>query len=91
MAVNVEIYAAGDGISYPKPGHTVTVHYTGFLQDGKRFDSSRDRNKPFRFKLGAEQVIPGLDKGISQLSVGERARMTIPYILAYGDRGFPGL
>lgn len=47
--------------------------------------------KPFRFKLGAEQVIPGLDVGVSQLSVGERAKMTIPAHLAYGERGFPGL
>ena len=111
--VNVEIYAAGDGINYPKAGHTVSVHYTGnlplpfcrlytvlynynrfqigYLPDGKRFDSSRERGKPFRFKLGAEQVIPGLDSGIAQLSVGERAKMTIPASLAYGDRGFPGL
>jgi FKBP-type peptidyl-prolyl cis-trans isomerase len=58
--VTVEIFAAGDGINYPKSGNTVTVHYTGFLSDGSRFDSSRDRGKPFIFKLGAEQVIPGL-------------------------------
>jgi len=89
--VNVEIFAAGDGINYPRPGNTVTVHYTGFLKDGSRFDSSRDRGKPFKFKLGAEQVIPGLDLGVAQLSIGERAKVTIPAHLAYGDRGFPGL
>mmetsp|Transcript_17292 Transcript_17292/g.28913 ORF Transcript_17292/g.28913 Transcript_17292/m.28913 type:complete len:113 (+) Transcript_17292:84-422(+) len=89
--VTVEIFAAGDGINYPRPGHTVTVHYTGYLPDGARFDSSRDRNKPFKFKLGAEQVIPGLDLGVAQLSIGERAKMTIPPHLAYGERGFPGL
>ncbi len=55
------------------------------------FDSSRDRGKPFKFKLGAEQVIPGLDKGVSQLSIGERAKIMIPAHLAYADRGFPGL
>jgi FKBP-type peptidyl-prolyl cis-trans isomerase len=60
--VKVEIFAAGDGINYPRTGHTVTVHYTGFLPDGAIFDSSRDRGRPFRFKLGSEQVIPGLDK-----------------------------
>jgi FK506-binding protein 1 len=65
----------------------------GFLKDGtnKRFDSSRDRDKPFRFKVGAEQVIPGLDKGIQQLSTHERAKIIIPYQEAYGERGFPGL
>jgi len=57
--VRVEIFAAGDGINYPRPGNIVTVHYTGFLVDGNRFDSSRDRGKPLKFKLGADQVIPG--------------------------------
>ena len=89
--VKVEIFAAGDGINYPRPGNTVTVHYTGFLADGSRWDSSRDRNKPFKVKIGAEQVIHGLDWGVAQLSIGERAKMTIPAHLAYGDRGFPGL
>jgi FK506-binding protein 1 len=89
--VIVEIFAAGDGINYPRKGNTVTVHYTGYLADGTRFDSSRDRNKPFKFKLGMEQVIPGLDLGVAQLSIGERAKMTIPPHLAYGERGFPGL
>mmetsp|Transcript_79864 Transcript_79864/g.159477 ORF Transcript_79864/g.159477 Transcript_79864/m.159477 type:complete len:110 (-) Transcript_79864:325-654(-) len=89
--VKVEIFAAGDGINYPRTGQTVTVHYTGFLPDGAIFDSSRERGKPFHFKLGSEQVIPGLDKGISQLSIGERAKIYIPASYAYGDRGFPGL
>ena len=52
---------------------------------------SRDRGKPFKFKLGNEQVIPGLDAGVSQLSIGERAKISIPAHMAYGDRGFPGL
>ena len=77
--------------SYPKAGQTVTVHYTGYLIDGSQWDSSRDRGKPFKFKLGAEQVIPGLDDGISQLSIGERAKIIIPPALGYGSKGFPGL
>ena len=90
-SIQVEVFSAGDGINYPRPGNTVTVHYTGFLPDGRRFDSSRDRGKPFKFKLGAEQVIPGLDLGVAQLSVGERAKLTIPARMAYGEKGFPGL
>lgn len=57
--VTVEIYVAGDGENFPDKGNTVTVHYTGYLKDGTIFDSSRDRNKPFVFTLGADQVIPG--------------------------------
>ena len=91
MSVAVEVFAAGDGINYPKPGNNDTCHYTGYLADGRRFDSSRDRGKPFKFKLGAEQVIPGLDVGVAQLSIGERAKLSIPSRLAYGEKGFPGL
>jgi len=97
------MFSAGDGINYPKKGQTVTVHYTasyylcggGDDDDGtgteKIFDSSRKRKKPLKFKLFSEQVIQGLDDGISQLSVGERAKITIPAVKAYGARGFPGL
>ncbi len=58
--VTVEILSAGDGITYPTRGNTVSVHYTGSLKDGRIFDSSRDRGKMFKFKLGADQVIPGI-------------------------------
>ena len=81
----------GDGTNYPQKGQTVTVHYTGYLPTGELFDSSRDRGKPLKFRLGCEQVIPGLDDGVRQLSVGERAKITIPPAMAYGERGFPGL
>jgi len=90
-SVSVEIFSAGDGVNYPSCGQAVTIHYEGYLLDGTRFDSSRGRGKPFKFKLGAEQVIKGLDQGVSQLSVGERAKLQIPSSLAYGERGFPGL
>mmetsp|Transcript_18387 Transcript_18387/g.17700 ORF Transcript_18387/g.17700 Transcript_18387/m.17700 type:complete len:110 (+) Transcript_18387:146-475(+) len=89
--VKVEIKKAGDGVNYPMKGKTVTIHYSGYLPDGTRFDSSRDRGKPFKFKLGASQVVPGLDLGVVQLSIGERANLTIPEHLAWGAKGFPGL
>lgn len=81
----------GDGANFPKPGDLVTIHYVGTLENGKKFDSSRDRGKPFQTNIGVGQVIKGWDEGIPQLSLGEKAILTIPGSKAYGDRGFPGL
>ena len=67
------------------------MHYTGTLPDGKKFDSSRDRGQPFETKIGVGQVIKGWDEGVPQLSLGERARLTISGDYAYGERGYPGL
>ena len=70
-------------------GKTVKVHYSGYLADGKMFDSSIERGEPIEFPLGKGQVIPGWEEGISLMNVGDKLRMVIPYFLAYGEQGRP--
>ncbi len=72
-------------------GHMVSVHYTGWLTDGKKFDSSVDRGQPFQFNLGAGQVIKGWDEGVAGMKVGEKRKLTIPANLGYGERGAGGV
>jgi|TARA_B110000238_G_scaffold26080_1_gene25365 peptidyl-prolyl cis-trans isomerase A (cyclophilin A) len=80
----------GNGIQAEK-GKTVSVHYTGKLIDGTKFDSSYDRNEPIEFPLGEGRVIPGWDEGIALLKVGDKATFIIPSNLAYGERGAGGV
>jgi len=70
-------------------GKTVSVHYTGWLPNGEKFDSSRDRNQPFGFTLGAGQVIAGWDEGVAGMKVGGRRKLVIPPDLGYGTAGAP--
>ena len=74
-----------------KAGDTVVLNYTGTLTNGVKFDSSYDRNEPLAFKLGAGQVIKGLDEGVGKLRVGDHAILMIPGKLAYGPRGVPNV
>lgn len=76
----------GDGAE-AKKGNTVEVHYTGWLKDGTKFDSSKDRGKPFAFPLGAGKVIKGWDEGVAGMKVGGKRKLIIPPELGYGKRG----
>lgn len=79
---------AGNGAEATS-GKKVSVHYVGTLTNGKKFDSSRDRSEPFKFTLGAGQVIKGWDQGVAGMKVGGLRKLTIPAALGYGARGFP--
>jgi FKBP-type peptidyl-prolyl cis-trans isomerase len=87
-SLQIEELKPGTG-DLAKSGHTVTVHYVGTLTNGSKFDSSRDRNEGFTFKLGAGMVIAGWDQGVAGMKVGQVRKLTIPPALAYGARGFP--
>lgn len=86
----VDKYHEGQG-EPAQIGKMVKVHYTGTLENGQKFDSSRDRGEPIQFPLGVGYVIQGWDQGIAQLRVGDKAKLTIPGHLAYGERGIPGV
>jgi peptidylprolyl isomerase len=80
----------GDGAS-PKTGQRVTAHYTGWLEDGTKFDSSLDRGQPLTFVLGLGQVIAGWDEGIATMKVGGKRQLVVPAELAYGEKGASGV
>jgi peptidylprolyl isomerase len=82
--------AEGEGAT-PTKGQTVSVHYTGTLENGSKFDSSRDRGRPFDFKIGVGQVIQGWDEGVGSMKVGGRRTLIIPSELGYGSRGAGGV
>ncbi len=80
----------GDGAE-ATAGQKISVHYTGWLENGSKFDSSKDRNDPFQFNLGAGQVIRGWDEGVQGMKVGGTRKLTIPSELGYGARGAGGV
>lgn len=81
----------GEGTEATGKGQTAIVHYTGWLEDGTKFDSSVDRNDPFSFPLGGGYVIKGWDQGVVGMKVGGKRKLTIPSDLAYGARGAGGV
>ncbi|MBY0547082.1 MAG: FKBP-type peptidyl-prolyl cis-trans isomerase [Candidatus Obscuribacterales bacterium] len=83
-----EEVVVGTGPS-PQPGQLVTVHYTGWLVNGNKFDSSVDRGQPFQFTLGKGEVIKGWDEGVATMKVGGKRKLTIPSALGYGPSGMP--
>lgn len=88
MALQIEDIKEGTGAE-AKAGQSVTVHYVGTLTNGNKFDSSRDRDQGFTFRLGAGQVIRGWDQGVAGMKIGGVRKLTIPPELGYGARGFP--
>ena len=88
--LKIEELKVGTGTK-AEAGKQVSVHYTGWLTDGKKFDSSVDRGEPFRFQLGMGQVIRGWDQGVDGMKVGGKRKLTIPSALAYGERGAGGV
>jgi len=87
--LKIEKLTIGTGATAQK-GKTVSVHYTGWLTTGEKFDSSVDRKEPFEFVLGAGQVIAGWDQGVATMRIGDKVKLTIPPNLAYGAGGYPG-
>lgn len=88
--LEIEELLVGGGAE-AQTGHHVQVHYTGWLENGSKFDSSLDRGKPFEFQLGKGQVIKGWDSGVAGMKVGGRRKLTIPADLGYGARGAGGV
>jgi FKBP-type peptidyl-prolyl cis-trans isomerase FkpA len=88
--LQIEDIVVGEGTE-AEAGKSVTVHYTGWLTDGTKFDSSVDRNDPFQFRLGAGMVIKGWDEGVAGMKIGGKRKLTIPPELGYGAYGAGGV
>lgn len=91
MELEIKTTQEGTGDRVVKAGDTITVNYTGKLEDGTKFDSSYDRNQPFSFQIGQGMVIQGWDQGLLGMKVGEKRTLTIPANMGYGASGVPGV
>ncbi|KAE8420374.1 hypothetical protein BDV36DRAFT_249751 [Aspergillus pseudocaelatus] len=98
MGVTKHILAHGNGADIPKVEDEIAMHYTGWVYDpsqpegkGKKFDSSYDRDQPLKATIGVGRLIKGWDEGVPQMSLGEKALLTITPDYGYGAQGFPGL
>lgn len=91
MDLKIETTQEGTGDKVTKAGDTISVHYTGKLEDGTKFDSSVDRGEPFEFKIGAGMVIQGWEQGLLDMKVGEKRTLTIPSEMGYGAQGAGGI
>lgn len=87
MELKIETLQPGQGDKEVKAGDNLTMHYTGTLEDGTKFDSSVDRGTPFSFTIGVSMVIQGWEKGILGMKIGEKRKLTIPSEMGYGERG----
>lgn len=88
--LKIEDIKVGTGYAV-KSGDVVSINYLGTLEDGTKFDSSYDRNEPFETAIGEGFVIEGWDKGVVGMQVGGKRKLTIPYSMAYGEMGIPGV
>lgn len=89
--LEIEYITKNDSGAMPNKGDRVKVHYTGWLTDGRKFDSSVDRAQPFIFNLGVGQVIRGWDEGVAQMRIGEKVKLKIPPEMGYGSSGAGGV
>jgi FKBP-type peptidyl-prolyl cis-trans isomerase FkpA len=89
--LKIEDLVVGEGAEATGSGQTVIVHYTGWLEDGTKFDSSRDRGKPFSFPLACSFVIQGWDEGVVGMRIGGTRKLTIPPEMGYGEKGAGGI
>jgi len=85
----IETIVSGDAVHFPKNGDSCLIHYIGYLENGTEFDNSYRRDRPMCVLLGADQLISGLEKTVAKMSRGQKGRVVIPQMYAYGEKGYP--